>query len=165
MYIYVHARGRPYPWSWVAVARTCHGFYLGQLGIHMTLQERVGIRTASHIKSANRCVCCSRADKGILIPSFFLEKKNAGSALTFSQMLFITAQSLPSFLIRAPGQWFPRLKSRQVPLRQWALQVLVLTAGSLLNNWAFAYDVPLTVLIVFRSAGVSPFVFTLLLLV
>ena len=70
-------------------------------------------------------------------------------------MLFITAQSLPSFLVRVPGQWCPRLKSRQVPLRQWALQVLVLTAGSLLNNWAFAYDVPLTVLIVFRSAGVS----------
>ncbi|RDB17819.1 UDP-N-acetylglucosamine transporter YEA4 [Hypsizygus marmoreus] len=78
-----------------------------------------------------------------------------GSALTFSQMLFITTQSLPSFLSFPPGKWLPRLKPRQVPLPQWALQVLVLTTGSLLNNWAFAYEVPLTVLIVFRSAGLA----------
>ncbi|KAG6828286.1 hypothetical protein H0H92_008496 [Tricholoma furcatifolium] len=50
-------------------------------------------------------------------------------------------------------QWIPRLKARQVPLQEWALQVLVHTSGSLLNNWAFAYQVPLTLLIVFRSAG------------
>ncbi|KAF9463007.1 UAA transporter [Collybia nuda] len=76
-----------------------------------------------------------------------------GSALTFSQMLFITAQSLPSFLTFKPHSYVPRLKPRQVPLKQWAIQVLTLTTGSLLNNWAFAYQVPLTVLIVFRSAG------------
>ena len=76
-----------------------------------------------------------------------------GSALTFSQMLFITTQSLLSFLYFAPNHRLPRLKQRQVPLQQWALQVLVLTTGSLLNNWAFAYNVPLTLLIVFRSAG------------
>lgn len=78
-----------------------------------------------------------------------------GSALTFSQMLFITTQSLLSFLSFGPNHRLPRLKSRQVPLRQWALQVLVLTSGSLLNNWAFAYNVPLTILIVFRSAGLA----------
>lgn len=78
-----------------------------------------------------------------------------GSALTFSQMLFITAQSLPSFITIPKGHWLPRLKPRQVPLLQWALQVLVLTTGSLLNNWAFAYQVPLTLLIVFRSAGLA----------
>ncbi|EAU85933.2 hypothetical protein CC1G_02956 [Coprinopsis cinerea okayama7 len=47
----------------------------------------------------------------------------------------------------------PRLKPRQVPIQNWILQVLVLTTGSLMNNWAFAYKVPLPVLIVFRSAG------------
>jgi len=74
-------------------------------------------------------------------------------------MLFITAQSLPAFLSFPPHQLLPSLKPRQVPLRQWALQVLVLITGSLLNNWAFAYDVPLTVLIVFRSAG-EPIVYS-----
>lgn len=38
---------------------------------------------------------------------------------------------------------------------QWALQVLVLTTGSLLNNWAFGFSVPLTVQIIFRSAGLA----------
>lgn len=76
-----------------------------------------------------------------------------GSALTFSQMLFITLHSLPSFLSFPKGHFLPRLKDRQVPLGQWGLQVLVLTAGSLLNNWAFAYKVPLTVQIVFRSGS------------
>ncbi|THU89634.1 UAA transporter [Dendrothele bispora CBS 962.96] len=78
-----------------------------------------------------------------------------GSALTFSQMLFITLQSLPSFLVLPPKGYLPRLKTRQVPLYQWALQVVVLSTGSLLNNWAFAFNVPLTVMIVFRSAGLA----------
>ncbi|KAJ3558775.1 hypothetical protein NM688_g731 [Phlebia brevispora] len=85
-----------------------------------------------------------------------------GTALTFSQMAFITMTSIPSFVSL---KWhtlpfhvirhipMPSLIPRQVPLSQWALQVLVLTAGSLLNNWAFAFHVPLTVQIVFRSAG------------
>lgn len=68
-------------------------------------------------------------------------------------MFFITLQSLPAFLNFSQPGLVPRLKPRQVPLAQWALQVLVLTGGSLLNNWAFAYNVPLTVVIVFRSAG------------
>ncbi|TRM61135.1 UAA transporter [Schizophyllum amplum] len=76
-----------------------------------------------------------------------------GSALTFSQMLFITLQSLPSFLNFRGG--FPRLKPRQVPLSNWATQVTLVTAGSLFNNWVYAYKVPLTVMIVFRSAGLA----------
>ncbi|KAJ7695726.1 UAA transporter [Mycena rosella] len=75
-----------------------------------------------------------------------------GSALTFSQVLFITAQSLPAFLVFHPGHRLPRFKPRQVPIKHWAAQVLLLTTGSLLNNWAFAYNIPLTILIVFRSA-------------
>ncbi|KAJ7043842.1 UAA transporter [Mycena alexandri] len=78
-----------------------------------------------------------------------------GSALTFSQVAFIAAQSLPAFLVFHPGHRLPRLKPRQVPLYHWAAQVLLLTTGSLLNNWAFAYKVPLTILIVFRSAGLA----------
>lgn len=88
-----------------------------------------------------------------------------GTALTFSQMLFVTLHSLPSFLVWYRPKWLPKavpisiptpsLKTRQVPLSQWALQVLVLTTGSLLNNWAFGFQVPLTVQIIFRSAGAS----------
>lgn len=80
-----------------------------------------------------------------------------GSALTFSHSLFITVHSLPSFISFSTSHVLPRLKPRQVPLTRWGLQVLVLTSGSLLNNWAFAYNVPLTILIVFRSASEACF--------
>ncbi|KAL1686859.1 UAA transporter family-domain-containing protein [Schizophyllum commune] len=76
-----------------------------------------------------------------------------GSALTFSQMLFITLQALPSFLAFKSG--VPSLKPRQVPLSNWAAQVILVTVGSLFNNWVYAYKVPLTVMIVFRSAGLA----------
>ncbi|KAJ7765656.1 UAA transporter [Mycena metata] len=78
-----------------------------------------------------------------------------GSALTFSQMLFIAAQSLPAFLVFRPGHRLPRLKPRQVPLRHWAAQVIAMSTSALLYNWAFAYNVPLMILIVFRSAGLA----------
>jgi len=81
-----------------------------------------------------------------------------GSALTFSQTLFITVQTLPQFLtwsLAPRATWLPSIKARQVPVRQWIFQVLVHTAGSLLNNWAFAFRVPLTIQIVFRSAGLA----------
>lgn len=40
-------------------------------------------------------------------------------------------------------------------MREWLAQVFILTSMSLLNNWAFAFHVPLTLQIVFRSAGPS----------
>ncbi|KAA1470342.1 UAA transporter [Dentipellis sp. KUC8613] len=75
-----------------------------------------------------------------------------GSALTFCQMLFIALQQLPSHLSWTP---LPRLKPRQVPLSRWLLQVVVFATGSLLNNLVYAFHVPLTVQIVFRSAGLA----------
>ncbi|KAF8498733.1 UAA-domain-containing protein [Russula emetica] len=85
---------------------------------------------------------------------------NVGPALTFSQMLFITAQQLPSFITwdksRTPGYnwlWLPRLKPRQVPISQYLLQVTTFASGTLMNNLVFAFSVPPTLQIVFRSAG------------
>ncbi|KAK0449299.1 UAA transporter [Armillaria borealis] len=94
--------------------------------------------------------CCSNV---WLYENLLLLNPRIGSALTFSQMMFISLQSLPSFVTCSLEAWIPRLKPRQVPLSNWATQVLVLSTGSLLNNWAFAFNVPLTVLMVFRSAG------------
>lgn len=112
------------------------------------------IRTAADNKPGNRCVHT--------VFAFHLRERNPhtstpfcsqGSALTFFQMLFITLHTIPSFLIFQRGSWLPRLKPRQVPLSRWATQVLLVITSSLLNNWAHFYNVPLTVLIVFRSAG------------
>jgi len=94
--------------------------------------------------------CCSNV---LTYEQLLIINPRIGSALTFSHMVFVTAHSLPSFILFSSSNFLPRLKPRQVPLTQWGLHVLVLTSGSLLNNWAFAYNVPLTILIVFRSAG------------
>lgn len=71
-------------------------------------------------------------------------------------MLFITLQSLPYFIEWRKSYWgitVPTLKQRQAPISDWATQVFLLTTGSLLNNWVYAFEVPLTVQIIFRSAG------------
>jgi len=94
--------------------------------------------------------CCSNV---LTYEQLLIMNPHIGSALTFSHTLFITVHSLPSFISFSTSHVLPRLKPRQVPLTRWGLHVLVLTSGSLLNNWAFAYNVPLTILIVFRSAG------------
>jgi len=83
--------------------------------------------------------------------------QDVGSAITFCQMLFIACQSFPhAFAIRflTSEKWVAiEVKSRRVPLRKWLMQVSVLLGGTLLNNWAFAYQVPLTLQIVVRSSG------------
>lgn len=76
-----------------------------------------------------------------------------GSAMTFCQILFITLYRLPSFLQTSSTTYLPTLKPRQVPFSQWAIQVVLFSSGSLLQNWVYAYDVPLSLMIVFRSAG------------
>lgn len=98
--------------------------------------------------------------------SCFLHGTLLGSALTFSQMLFITLHQLPSFTTWSrPDSLVPKLRPRTVPLTQWLLQVVVLASGSLLNNWVFAFSVPLTIQIVFRSAGKSYLTVFILLIV
>ena len=70
-------------------------------------------------------------------------------------MLFITVQQLPSFVIWDTSRsWLPRLKPRQVPILQWLALVTTFASGTLLNNLVFGFNVPLTVQIIFRSAGV-----------
>lgn len=78
-----------------------------------------------------------------------------GSALTFFQLIFIAAQSLPSFIDVDTKRFPPRLslKPRAVPLYLWLACVVLLTGVSLLNNWAFAFHVPVSLQILIRSAG------------
>ncbi|KIL67919.1 hypothetical protein M378DRAFT_159142 [Amanita muscaria Koide BX008] len=96
--------------------------------------------------------CCSNA---WTYEQLFTTCPRIGSALTFAQMLFISALTLPSFITFQGPFWVPRLKQRQVPLSRWLLHVSLFTFSSLLLNWAHGYKVPLTVLIVFRSAGLA----------
>jgi hypothetical protein len=94
---------------------------------------------------------------GVLL-SLLLIPASSGYAISIIQFAYITLQALPSFISFKSGTkrtWIPQLKPRAIPLSQWALQVFILASTSVLNNWAFAYNVPLPVQILFRSAGES----------
>lgn len=90
--------------------------------------------------------CCSNA--------YFLELSTAqipdlGTLITFLHFFFVMLLALPSQL--DSKTW--RLKKNVVPLRRWVVQVVLYATTSLLNNVAFAYDVPMPVHIIFRSGG------------
>lgn len=100
---------------------------------------------------------------------------NSGVLITFFQFLIVSLYGLPKQLtfddpeeprhaangMNRPAsdpntrrrRWLPRLKKRRVPLLPYFAQVALFFVLSTLNNAAFAYDIPMTVHIVFRSGG------------
>ena len=79
---------------------------------------------------------------------------HSGNLITFAQFLVVTLVFLPRFMVvrRSPFP-HPTLRARRVPLAPYALQVVLFAAISLLNNAAFAYRIPMSVHIIFRSGG------------
>ncbi|KAH7096948.1 UAA transporter [Auriculariales sp. MPI-PUGE-AT-0066] len=96
--------------------------------------------------------CCSNAWS---LEQMLTHDARLASALTLIQMLFTVLHSLPAVLstTTSTGTFTLKLRPRAVPLREWAAQVVVLTAMSLLNGWVFLYPVPVTIQIIFRSAA------------
>ncbi|KAG1739922.1 UAA transporter [Suillus paluster] len=99
--------------------------------------------------------CCSNA---ITLEHITSRYPNSGVLITFFQFLIVSLYGLPKqFTFDDPQEsnmhrtdrmvlrWLPRLKKRKVPLLPYFIQVL--------NNAAFAYHIPMTVHIVFRSGG------------
>ena len=74
----------------------------------------------------------------------------SGNLITFAQFSLITLQGLPKFIVWTP---YPHLKPRQIPLLPYFAQVVLFYVLSSLNNAAFAYNIPMTVHIIFRSGG------------
>lgn len=98
--------------------------------------------------------CCTNA---WTLERVLSETPSIGTTLSFLQMLFITLQSLPSVIQWNQPKWcrvpLPSLKPRQIPLSVWTLQVVLVSAISVLNNLTFRYKLPLSIQIVLRSAG------------
>ncbi|KAK0558350.1 golgi uridine diphosphate-N- acetylglucosamine transporter [Tilletia horrida] len=96
--------------------------------------------------------CCSNA--------CFLELgtsavPSAGTLITFAQSLATALTCIPTQLYRPPGSssLLPRLKAPKVPSSRWSVQIILYLTTSLLKNAAFAYDIPMSVHLVFRSGG------------
>jgi UDP-xylose/UDP-N-acetylglucosamine transporter B4 len=80
----------------------------------------------------------------------------SGTLLTFLQFALVTLTTLPN-IISYPNVnqgFLPRIQPRQIPILVYLGQVALFYVLSRLNNAAFAYDVPMSVHIVFRSGGV-----------
>ncbi|KAG6332589.1 hypothetical protein ID866_6502 [Astraeus odoratus] len=117
--------------------------------------------------------CCSNA---ITLERVTSTYPHSGVLVTFFQFLIVFLYGLPTQLtftrpksIEANGHssshktspdtsithktWLPRLKRRRVPLLPYFIQVALFFVLSTLNNAAFAYDIPMSVHIIFRSGG------------
>lgn len=104
--------------------------------------------------------CCSNA---YYLESSTSQIPNLGTLITFLQFLFTMLLALPSQLesTASPssnagdkgGLAGVRWRRNRVPLSRWGVQVLLYASTTLLNNTAFAYDVPMPVHIIFRSGG------------
>ena len=91
--------------------------------------------------------CCSNA---VTLEIMTKQLPDSGALLTLAQFLATTAVALVGRV-----QWDgcrPRFPHR-VPLQRWIVQVVLYYATSMLNNMAFAYAIPMSVHIIFRSGG------------
>lgn len=93
--------------------------------------------------------CCSNA---ITLEQVTSTHPHIGSLLTFLQFLVVALYGLPQHLTWT-SYGLPRLKPRTVPLLLYLVQVTLFSFISLLNNAAFAYRIPMSVHIIFRSGG------------
>ncbi|KAK0556787.1 golgi uridine diphosphate-N- acetylglucosamine transporter, partial [Tilletia horrida] len=96
--------------------------------------------------------CCSNA--------YFLELgtsavPSAGTLINFAQFLATALTCSPTQLYRPPSSpsLLPRLKASKVPVSRWSVHIILHLTIRLLNNAVFAYDIPMSVHIVFRSGG------------
>ncbi|KIY64537.1 UAA transporter, partial [Cylindrobasidium torrendii FP15055 ss-10] len=92
--------------------------------------------------------CCSNA---LSLEHLTADYPDSAALLTFAQFSIISLNGLRRHLIWTSRG--PRLKPTQIPLRKYALQVLLFYALSFLNNYAFAFKIPMAVHIIFRSGG------------
>jgi UDP-xylose/UDP-N-acetylglucosamine transporter B4 len=84
------------------------------------------------------------------------EYPKSGSLITFCQFFLISLYGLPNFVSFTRGPFnipVPRFRPRRIPLTPYLIQVGLFYLISLLNNFAFSYDIPMPVHIIFRSGG------------
>lgn len=92
--------------------------------------------------------CCANA---ITLEQLTLSHPRFGSLITFLQFLLIALYGLAGHL---RWTWLgPRLKPRRIHIVPYIGQVVLFYGISMLNNWAFAYNIPMPVHIIFRSGG------------
>ncbi|PKI84777.1 golgi uridine diphosphate-N- acetylglucosamine transporter [Malassezia vespertilionis] len=96
--------------------------------------------------------CCSNA---WTLERSMQQLPTSGTLMTFVQFVATALVALPGELTwrRWHGVPIVWLKTPQIPIRRWLVQVVLYSTTSILNNTAFAFTIPMSVHIVFRSGG------------
>ncbi|KAJ7208024.1 UAA transporter family-domain-containing protein, partial [Mycena pura] len=92
--------------------------------------------------------CCSNA---ITLEQLTTQYPLSGSLITFLQFLIISLHGIPTHVVWT--KYGPHFKPHRIPLTPYLVQVALFYLISLLNNAAFAYRIPMSVHIIFRSGG------------
>ncbi|KAL4400676.1 Golgi uridine diphosphate-N-acetylglucosamine transporter [Malassezia pachydermatis] len=96
--------------------------------------------------------CCSNA---LALELTTKQLPSSGALITLAQFVITTLTALVGEVEWRTWYGWPVLwlKTPGVPLRRWMVQVILYYITSILNNSAFAYSIPMSVHIVFRSGG------------
>lgn len=92
--------------------------------------------------------CCSNA---YALEMLVTDAPTSGNLITFAQFTLVATEGLITNLDLSSG--LPKLKPRMIPLSRWLVMVVLFFFSSQLNNMAFAYKIPMTLHIIFRSAS------------
>jgi UDP-xylose/UDP-N-acetylglucosamine transporter B4 len=75
---------------------------------------------------------------------------HSGHLITFAQFLLVAAEG---FVYHFDSRSPTFLKPNQIPLYRWLIQILLFFSVSVLNNFAFGYNISVPVHIILRSGG------------
>lgn len=73
-----------------------------------------------------------------------------GHLITFAQFVLVAAEGLYQHFDRKSPTL---LKPNQIPLHRWLGQIVLFFSVSILNNYAFGYNISVPVHIILRSGG------------
>ncbi|KAG4088677.1 UAA transporter [Neocallimastix lanati (nom. inval.)] len=97
--------------------------------------------------------CCSTI---IALENIVSIKPNSGNLVTLCQFLFVSIEGLLKrikFNSPKSGKKLITMEKHVVPIYYWVIMVLMFFSSSLLNSWAFYYQISVPLHIIFRSGS------------
>lgn len=92
--------------------------------------------------------CCSNV---FALEAIVKEEPDSGTLLTFVQFLFVAVTGYISQFDKANPPFF--IKSNNVPIRRWVINIILFFMINVLNNHAFSYNISVPIHIILRSGG------------
>lgn len=91
--------------------------------------------------------CCSNV---FALEAIVKAEPHSGHLITLAQFLLVAAEG---FVYHFDAKSPTLLKPNQIPLHRWMIQILLFFSVSVLNNFAFGYNISVPVHIILRSGG------------